>query len=284
VEREFLLTVLILLLGGLTLQCFAAWPRRNDTAAASRRLERLQWLALWRPAAPTLVVAAWLCGWALSQPDPVLDPVGPLLFIACAPFGMVILRAVARALWSLARSPGDCGVAAVGLFRPHIVFSPQLAKQLDDRAMEAALAHEHAHIRHRDPLRIWLAQFATDLQWPWASAQKRFRAWLAALECARDDEARAAGIDGPDLAAAVLASLRFHSGVLAGRGAHLIGEASTLEERVARLLRPLPQPSQDGSPSLKRLALLLTTAVLLSVALGIAFGERILKPLLAFGS
>jgi Zn-dependent protease with chaperone function len=173
VEREALLSILIVLLSGLTLQSFAAWSLSTDNASASRRIERMHWLALWWPAAPASVVAAWLCGWALSQPDPVPDRVGPFILIACVPFGVVVVRALVRAAWSLARSPGDCGVVTVGLLRPHIVFAPQLAKRLDDRAIEAALAHERAHIRHRDPLRIWVAQFVTDLQWPWGSAQRR---------------------------------------------------------------------------------------------------------------
>jgi BlaR1 peptidase M56 len=282
-ERESLLSLLIVLLGGLALQTFASWPFASGRTAGVEDLERTRWTRLWWPLTPALLVAAWLCGWALSQPDPVPDRVGLLVFAGCVPFVFLVARAVMRATWSLIRRPEEYGVATVGFIRPRIVISLDLAKVLDDRALRAALEHERAHARHRDPLRIWLAQFATDLQWPWPSAQRRFRAWQAALECARDDEARAAGVDGPDLAAAVLASLRFHSSVM-GRGAQLTGEASTLEERVARLLRPLPQSSQDGSPSLERAALLLTPALLLAVALGIAFGERILKPLLAFGS
>src|SRR6266851_7198327 len=240
VEREFLLSVLIIFLGGVTLQVFAAWPWSNGNTSASRRVERLHWLALWWPAAPTSVVAAWLCGWALSQPDPVQGPVGPFLFIACVPFGVVVVRAVVRAAWSLARSPGDCGVATVGLLRPHIVFAPQLAKRLDDRAIEAALAHERVHVRHRDPLRIWVAQFLTDLQWPWGSAQRRFTSWLATLEEARDDEARAAGVDGCDLAAALVGSLRFQTAKRCIGGVGLIGQPEVVQARIKRLLRPLP--------------------------------------------
>lgn len=71
VEREALLSILIVLLCGVTLQSFAAWSWSADSASASRRIERLHWLAVWWPAAPASVVAAWLCGWALSQPDPV---------------------------------------------------------------------------------------------------------------------------------------------------------------------------------------------------------------------
>jgi Zn-dependent protease with chaperone function len=284
VEREALLTLLIIFLGGVTLQSFAAWPWNTDNASASSRIERLHWLALWWPAAPASVVAAWLCGWALSQPDPVRDPVGPFVLIACVPFGIVVVRAVARAVWSLARSPGDCGVATVGLFRPHIVFAPQLAKRLDERAIEAALAHERAHMRHRDPLRIWAAQFVTDLQWPWGSAQRRFTTWLATLEQARDDEARATGVDGADLAAALVASLRFQSTRRCAGGVGLIGQAEVVQARIARLLRPLPDAALPLDPSGKSIAALFALTLLFATLLGVACGERVIRPLLAVTS
>jgi len=134
---------------------------------------------------------------------------------------------------------------------PWILFSPHLAKALDDCAVEAALEHERAHTRHRDPLRIWLAQFAADLRWPWPQAQKRFLEWILALEFARDDEARAAGIDGSDLATAVLASLRFRDRPTPSPEATLAGEPSVLKERIARLLSPLADHLEAGGPGLR---------------------------------
>jgi Zn-dependent protease with chaperone function len=284
VEREALLSLLIMFLGGVTLQSFAAWSWSTDNTSASRRLERLHWFALWWPVAPALVVAAWLCGWALSQPDPVRDPVGPFILMACVPFGIVVVRAMVRAAWSLMRSPGDCGVATVGLFRPHIVFPPQLAKRLDDRAIEAALAHERAHIRHRDPLRIWAAQFVTDLQWPWGSGQRRFTTWLATLEQARDDEARAAGVDGADLAAALVASLRFQATRRCTGGVGLIGQAEVVQTRIARLLRPLPQTALPREPSAMSIAALFVLTLVFATLLGVTCGERVIRPLLALTS
>lgn len=279
-ERECLLATLIILLGGSALQLFAAWPGRTIQVALSRHQERLQWFDLWRPTVPAFAVSAWLCGWALSQPDPVPDPVGWIIFIALAPFAVVGGRAVVRAAWSLWRSPNDYGVATVGLLRPHVVFAPELAKTLDDRAIEAALAHEHAHVRHRDPLRILLAQFVTDLQWPWGSARRRFTGWLAALQCARDDEARAAGVEGADLAAAVLASLRFQLGT-STPGNSVMGEPEALAARIARLMRPLPETPPHREPSQLLVGGSLLIALLAACVLGIACGERLIGPLLA---
>src|SRR5271165_7060879 len=93
VERESLLATLIILLGGLALQLFAVWPERIDDQSASRQQERVRWLALWWPTAPALTVAAWLCGWALSQPDPVPDHVGALIFLGAVQFAIVGGRA-----------------------------------------------------------------------------------------------------------------------------------------------------------------------------------------------
>ena len=280
-ERESLLTVLTILLGGVALQLIGAWLSTRSRAKPGFELERAAWLRLWWPLTPALIVAAWLCGWALSQPDPVPARVGPLLFVVCAPFVLIGVRAILRAGWSLLSSPDEFGVATIGLIRPHIVFAPELARLLDDRAVQAALAHERAHVRHLDPLRIWTAQFVTDLQWPWAAAQRRFEAWLAALENARDDEARAAGIEGADLAAALVASVRFHRNGTGGAYARLIGDRSALEERVARLLKPVASTPPGKIPTTLQVTACLSLALLIALALGTIYGERFVGTLLA---
>lgn len=282
-ERESLLATLIVLLGGLALQLFALLPGRVNNQSESRQLERLHWLALWRPAAPALTVAAWLCGWALSQPDPVPDHVGRLVFIGAAPFVIIAGRAIVRAVWSLWHSPRIYGIVTVGLLRPRIVVAAELAKVLDANAMQAALAHERTHVRHRDPLRIWLAQFITDLQWPWGSAQRRFTDWLATLEHARDDEARAGGVEGADLAAAVLGSLRFQLACSAA-AATLIGQPEALPARIARLLRPLAENPPDKEPPYLVVAGGLAIIWLAAIILGITYGEGLIGSLLAMSS
>ena len=282
-ERESLLATLIVLLGGAALQLFAVWPGRIDTHSAARQRERVLWLALWWPAAPALTVAAWLCGWALSQPDPVPKHVGGVIFVAVLPFVLVGTRALLRATWSLCRSPRDHGIATIGLLWPRIVVAPELTRILDERAFEAALAHERAHLRHRDPLRIWLAQFVTDLQWPRSSAEHRFTDWLVSLEEARDDEARAGGVEGADLAAAVLGSVRFQLGFRTA-SANLIGEAEGLPGRIARLLRPLPASTPYQEPPYFIVGGGVATVWLAAVVLGLTSGERFIDALLALSS
>jgi len=280
-ERETLLTMLMILLGGLALQLIGAGLANLSRSKRFAEPEPLAWLRLLRPLIPALLVAACLSGWALSERDPVPDRVGPLVFIVCAPFGLLGVRAVVRAVWSLFRRPQRLGIATVGLIRPRIVVAPELARVLDERALHAAMAHERAHVRHLDPLRIWIAQFVTDLQWPWPSAQRRFETWLAVLEHARDDEARAEGVDGADLAAALVASLRFHRNHTGGVCAPLIGNRSALEDRVARLLQPLAV-SRDKTPTTWQVAALLTVALMTALALGAIYGEQlVVGPLLA---
>jgi hypothetical protein len=78
-----------------------------------------------------------------------------------------------------------------------VVVSPALAEVLDPAALRAVHEHESAHARHHDPLRIWLAELAADLQWPSPSARARLQSWPETLELARDDEARERGAQGP---------------------------------------------------------------------------------------
>lgn len=294
-ERESLLALLIMLVGGLLLQASASWSSPAPPGASPAELERASWRSLWYPMVPALIVAAWLCGWALMEPDPVPGPLGPWTIICAAlPFAVLFGRAAIRGLWALLRSPGECGVSTIGLLRPQVLFSPFLAKQLDESVIRAALAHERAHALHRDPLRIWLAQLITDLQWPWPAAGRRLETWLDALELARDDEARAEGVDGADLAAAVLASVRFLKRVGSQRGtglrgtqvahARLIGDSRALRQRVARLLGPVPEAaggSPGAMPRFGRPELLLASALLAALALGVVFGGSVVNSLLA---
>jgi len=290
-ERESLLTLLMLVLGGIALQPLAiAAPRSNATS-----VERQAWIRLLLPVAPALLTAAWLCGWALREPDPVADRVNRwVLIAACLPFALVFARATLRALWALARDPAQAGVCTAGLLRPRVVFSPFLAKTLDDAALEAAWQHEQAHARHRDPLRIWLAQLATDLQWPWPGAGARFEAWLEALEYARDDEARRNGVAGEALAAALLATLRHTNALHAANAvpgrraalaqARLVGSRNALQRRIARLLAPLPAEASSNTSSRTGYGARFVGLLLIAAVLGACYGDPIVRELLAWTS
>jgi len=278
-ERECCLSMLIALFGGTALLACGWWPTAHARAGSARLLERIAWRRVWLPLVPALAAAGWLCGWALAEPDPVPERVPVSIVLMSVPFALLLARTAIRACWSLTADQGDPGTATVGLLRPWILFSPHLAKTLDDRKIEAALEHERAHARHRDPLRIWLAQLASDLQWPWPQAHARLRRWLLALELARDEEARAAGIEGSALADAILASIRFDQRVNRPLQAALIGDPSALKERVTRLLDPLPANSEETPAGARAAFFIVAPALLLALALGTIFGERVIRAL-----
>lgn len=278
-EREFCLSILITLVGGITLLGCAWWPISHRQSSSACALERIAWRRMWLPVMPALTVAAVLCGWALAEPDPVPENVPRSLVLMSIPFALLFVRAALRGGRALIGEGDDPATATVGLVRPWIVFSPHLAKQLNDRQIEAALEHERAHARHRDPLRIWVGQLATDLQWPWPQARERFSRWLVTLELACDQEARAGGIDGTDLAEAILASARFGGRNNLSMQAALIGEPSALKERIQFLLRPLPSAPDRTEAGRYGWFLMLAPALMLAVAAGAVFGERLIRVL-----
>jgi hypothetical protein len=188
-------------------------------------------------------------------------------------FAGVWLRALVRAAWALRSSRSRPVAGTVGMWRPRVVLKEELIARLDADALSAVRAHEDAHVRHRDPLRIWLGQFATDLQWPWPCARNRFEQWRRVLELARDEEARLSGTDGADLAAAILLATRLSTA--GSRGAALVDPPICMQDRIARLLAPLPS---DHLSSEKTGCLLAMASTCLVGALsGVWFGERFVQ-------
>ena len=276
-ERECSLSLLIALVGGTAFLACGWCPVANAPVRSARALESITWWRLWLPVAPALAVASAFCGWALLEPDPIPEGMPVSLILMSMPFLVLSARAVVRAGWALITDPGEAGTTTVGLLRPWIVFSPWLAKALDDRQIEAALEHERAHARHWDPLRIWLAQVVTDLQWPWPQAGDRMQRWLIALELARDEEARSYGIDGTDLAEAIVASARFCQNAGQPAQAALTRQSAALKERITRLLEPLCADSVQAHTHSPLLALLPASAM--ALGFGLIFGEQIVRAL-----
>ena len=277
-DRELVLAILVALLCGSALTAAGWWSTGSPVAASGRALERWAWRRLWVPCGPAGLLLAALCGWALVEPADA-ERVPNCLLWGAVPFAAIVVRAAWRAWRSLANAHQDQAIATVGLMRPRIILSARIAKALDERALAAAIEHERAHVRHRDPLRLWLAQLGSDLLWPWPAAQSRLECWRRALELARDEEARLRGVAGPDLAAAILASLRLSRGRASLSAAALGGDESLVADRITCLMRPL----ETAAPQAKRGFWLLALAVgtILALVLGTAFGERAVRILLA---
>jgi hypothetical protein len=285
VNRNLVLLMLVLCLCGWQVCLGGLLPLSRQAGASGRDMERRLWRQVFAPLLPALVMAALLLGWALQEPSETDEILRPAAFVCGAAIVPLWARALGRALWALRVRTEDLAAATVGLRRPRIVLGERLRRSLDQRAIDALLAHEQAHVAHRDPLRIWLAQLATDLQWPMPAAGRRFRAWLGALELARDEEARAAGAAGEDLAAAILTTARLATNrPLVQASAPLIGadEARNLAERIDRLFAPVR--ADDPNPARGKLALALGLAVALAFAAGVTHGDAAVRALSIFVS
>ena len=80
------------------------WPSREaQLAAAPGTLSGWRWRRIWLPLVPALIVAAWLSGWALAEPDPTPEKASMLLILASVPFALLSCEAAIRAVWSLLR-------------------------------------------------------------------------------------------------------------------------------------------------------------------------------------
>ena len=274
-DREIVLGILALLAGGLMLLASALVPQRVPAAASAGRLERLCWLRIWQTLLPAALAIASVIGWALREPDNA-EGLPWWVLAPCVLFAVPPVRAMVRALRTAVTLPSGVVVGTTGFLRPRVIVAPTFEQTVDVDAYCAALEHEAAHVRHFDPLRLWAAQFVTDLQWPSRAPRGRLARWRNALELARDEEARRRGIDGADLAAAVIAAAQL--GQL--RGAAALGledDEADLRERIARLLAPLPVEESDAGPG--RVAVAVASSLFAAVVLGAVQGEHVVRAL-----
>jgi hypothetical protein len=284
VDREVVLAVLALCVCTPLAMACGAVPTEHASLPAGWQLERFWWRRVWLPIVPTALAMALLVGWAMQEPDESDEVVTRVAVWLALFFALIWIRAASRAVRSLARaSDGGMAAATVGLLRPRVIISPALTRMLDPNVVNAVREHEAAHARHADPLRIWLAQLATDLQWPCPAAHARWQAWREALEFARDDEARSRGADGADLAEAILALIRLRLGAPLSTAAMVGNDGATLRARISRLLVPLPPEATP--PRIRPVGVLIVGAgVLSAVACGVIWGDVLIRALPSVGS
>lgn len=275
-DRELVFLIFsALTLGPLLL--LAGMQRAVQAQASSAcGLERDCWRRLWTPLLPSAIVFGALVGWVVIEPEKAeLLPL-PLILMG-VPIAVVWVRAAVRALWGLRHASAVPTAATFGIIRPRVVIAPEFFRAIDAAARDAVRAHEAAHARHRDPLRMWAAQLATDLQWPGRGAKNRLAQWRHALELARDEEVRRQGVDGADLAAAVIVALRLGSMTPSG-SVSIVGSHEGVRDRIRRLLAPLPAIEDESTqPRSFRAA---TIAGPVGAAMfGASFGEAIVRAL-----
>lgn len=270
-DREVLLAFLAFAIVGPAVLVAGAWPQRYEHASSARQWERAAWRAVWMPVVPAAIALSMLLGWAVVEPADA-EPLPVAMICLSALFAIVWTRALIRAGKAARPRRLHMAAGAVGLWRPRIIVATEFVARLDADEIHAVYAHEAAHVRHRDPLRICLAQLVTDLQWPWPEARRRFDEWRRVLELARDEEARDDGIDGADLASAVLVGAQWKTAV--PQGATLIDGGARLEDRIARLLGPLVA---DAPERLIVPTVLVAATCVLSLVSGARFGETLMQ-------
>jgi len=277
VDRELVLLVLALLATGPMMIFFGTLPDRPMAAASARRLERLCWLRIWLPLLPAAITLAAVIGWASREPEDA-EGLPWWMLAAFVLLSVPLVRAVLRALRAALAKPSGIVIGTAGLLRPQVLVAPAFEQTIEPEVLRAALEHEAAHVRHLDPLRLFIARFASDLQWPLRAPQARLAHWRNALELARDEEARRRGTDGADLAAAVLAAAQHgqRRGLAPALG--LEDEDAGLQDRIARLLSALPE--DDTTTRHAPAAAAVASSLIASCILGALHGEQVVQALL----
>jgi Zn-dependent protease with chaperone function len=125
-----------------------------------------------------------------------------------------------------------------GWRRPRILVSASTLADLSGDELRAALAHEVAHIAHRDVPRAWLLLLLRALQWFNPVAQAVGRRIAQELEWHADDRARAITAAPLALAHALVRCARHRVDRFLGLSGH--GRLRALEERCRRLMAPAP--------------------------------------------
>lgn len=142
-------------------------------------------------------------------------------------------------------------LAVAGIFRPRVFLAREIAETLSQQELQAALAHEFAHIESFDNLKHLLLKI-TDMP-SWLNPLRGgVREWTSTSEIAADHNALASGVTAIDLSSALIkvARLRRLPAADGAIAAHLVPECgSSLERRVTRLSELLQSDAHVTSPA-----------------------------------
>ena len=190
---------------------------------------------------------------ACRQLLPSAAALAALPIVALAALGLVVLARAGASAWKHARAERgfraglrpvgqlDASEAPVtivddptplafcaGYLRPRIHLSTGAVARLSQTELDAVVAHEHHHLRRRDPLRLLIARVLADALF-FLPALRRLADRYGALAEVAADEAAARASSPSTLAAALLAFNHSpHPGLVVGiapeRVDHLLGE------------------------------------------------------------
>ena len=185
---------------------------------------------------------------AIPGATPLLGLLGGAILLGAAGKARRLERATRpwRTLQRIASSESSANVriletarpvaATVGLMRPAVLLSRGLLDRLSPQASRAVRAHEAAHRRRRDPLRLALGRWGTSLHLP-GTGRALYREFDLAVERAADEAAARRVGDRVTVAEALLSVARFRPATAPGPG---FGEGP-VEVRVRALLEDAPK-------------------------------------------
>jgi beta-lactamase regulating signal transducer with metallopeptidase domain len=156
-------------------------------------------------------------------------------------------------------------VAVVGTWRPRILVSRRVVEQCDAAELCAVIAHETAHVRTRDNVKLLLLVACPDVLAGLPVGRELLRRWRAAAEVEADDHATG---DDPRRRVALAAALVRVARLAAAAGHSppafgLSVAADDVEDRVRRLLAPVLVPTHA---SMRVAHILIGAAVMLAVS------------------
>jgi hypothetical protein len=149
--------------------------------------------------------------------------------------------------------------SCIGLWRPAIYISDGLVRQVSPVALRAALAHEEAHRRRRDPARLLVLRVVTAAitPVPWLAAVMDSVALRAEIQA---DRFACARTSAAALAAALLAALRTDPPVYLV-ATPLVGRDPIMAENLGTRVRYLRLPDDAPLPPLLPAGMTLARAV-----------------------
>lgn len=213
--------------------------------------------ALWTAAGGLRGTARFHC-WVAGREIAVTGPVAGA--VAGAPAGAVAGAAAEVGLAGRVRlvAAGERLAVTAGLVRPYVVVSTGLVGALSRAELRAVLAHEQAHLRRSDPLRVLLARVLVAHLWFLPLARDlRGRAWSGFELAADRDAARRYGrsalagallrVASTPAGGAVAAAVGFGGGAVAAVSRS--ADPGLLEHRVSQLESgrpPRPEPVAPG--------------------------------------
>ncbi len=143
-------------------------------------------------------------------------------------------------------------LAVAGLFSSSIVISRSLLAEnaLQPAALEVALAHENAHARNRDNLKLLLLSCLPHFEHGTGRRPSVLRQWQSFSEFAADDDAVSGSRVRSILLAEALVAVARNASRMSPRvlATTLLAHEEDLESRVNRLLQPIPVAVSDDRP------------------------------------